>query len=352
MTPAASPVAASPVAASPVAASPVAASPAAASPAAASLADASPAAASLADASPAGAGPAGVGAASATEEFVRHRPMLRGLAYRLVGSLHDADDVLQEAYLRWAGADRSAVAEPRRYLTRVVARLATDHLRARQRRRESYVGEWLPEPVATGPSPFGAVDTSDLSIAVLHLMEQLTPPQRAVYVLRTAFGLPYEEIAGIVDRGADDCRQLYRRAGQALLEGRRRFPVPADEHRRLLIDFVAAARQGDLHRLHRLLHADAVAWSDGGGRVRAARHPIRSAAKVARFFGSIYSRRPDLSVEPVELNGTPAVLVSNPRTRHLLLLDVDGGAIRHLYVVANPDKLGAVPPGVTPPGAG
>jgi len=279
----------------------------------------------------------------AAAEFVRHRPMLYGLAYRMLGSLHDAEDVLQEAYLRWAGVDRSGVAEPRRYLTKVVTRLAVDALRARQARRESYVGEWLPEPVATDPSPFGAVDTSELSMAVLHLMEQLTPPQRAVYVLRNAFDLPYDEIAAIIERGADDCRQLYHRAEQALREGRTRFTPSPAEHRRLLTDFVAAARGGDLDRLRSLLHADVVAWSDGGGRVRAARHPVRSVVRVARFFAAIYQRPADLRVVPLELNGTPALFVSSSRSVHLLLLAVDGGVIRELYLVGNPDKLGAAP---------
>jgi RNA polymerase sigma-70 factor (ECF subfamily) len=271
--------------------------------------------------------------------------MLFGLAYRLLGSAHDADDVLQEAYLRWAGTDRAAVAQPRRYLTRVVARLALDQLRARRARRESYVGEWLPEPVATDPSPFGVVDTSDLSIAVLHLMEQLTAPQRAVFVLRSAFDLPYDEIAGIVE----NCRQLYHRAERALRDGRARFaPTPA-EHRRLLDDFVAAAREGDLTRLHGLLHANVVGWSDGGGRVRTARLPIRSAAKVARFFAAIYSRQPALRAVPLEVNAAPAMLIVYPRSRHLLVLDGDADTIRRIFVLANPDKLGAVPgaPGVS-----
>ncbi|MEV6344060.1 RNA polymerase sigma factor SigJ [Actinoplanes sp. NPDC051851] len=279
-------------------------------------------------------------------EFVRHRPMLRGLAYRLVGTVHDTDDVLQEAYLRWVAADRSAVAQPRRYLTRVVARLAVDQLRARQARRESYVGEWLPEPVATGASPFGAVDTSDLSIAVLHLMERLTPPQRAVFVLRTAFDLPYGEIAGIVDRAEDDCRQLFHRAERALHDGRTRFAAPADQHRRLLTGFVAAAREGDLTRLHRLLHADVIAWSDGGGRTRSARRPIRSAAKVGRFFAAVYGRAPVMEVAPLELNGAPALRITYPRSHHVLMLAVEADVICRLYVVSNPDKLGALRPSV------
>jgi RNA polymerase sigma factor (sigma-70 family) len=291
-------------------------------------------------------------AAAEVGEFVRHRPMLLGLAYRLLGSAHDADDVLQEAYLRWAGADRTVVEQPRRYLTRVVARLALDQLRARRSRREHYVGEWLPEPVATDPSPFGAVDTSDLSIGVLHLMERLTPPQRAVFVLRSAFDMPYDEIAAILSRGADDCRQLYHRAEKALRDGRARFaPTPA-EHRRLLADFVAAAREGDAARLHGLLHADVVAWSDGGGKVRTARRPVRSAAKVTRFFAGIYSRPGELRAAPIEINGAPAMWIVRPRGRHLLTLDADGGAIRHVFVLANPDKLTAVPAAFSGPEPG
>ncbi|SCE65560.1 RNA polymerase sigma factor, sigma-70 family [Micromonospora haikouensis] len=153
--------------------------------------------------------------------------MLLGLAYRLLGSLHDAEDVLQDAYLRWLGADRAAVAEPRRYLSRVVTRLAIDRLRARQAARETYVGPWLPEPVATAPSPFGppveppfgppehAELRDSLSLALLHLLERLTAPERAVYVLRTAFALPFAEIAEILGRSTADCRQLHagRRTG-------------------------------------------------------------------------------------------------------------------------------------------
>lgn len=276
------------------------------------------------------------------DQFVAHRPMLYGLAYRLLGSWHDAEDVVQEAYLRWSGADRGGVDEPRRYLTRVVTRLAIDHFRARRALRESYVGEWLPEPMATDPSPFGAVDTSDLSLAVLHLMERLTPPQRAVYVLRTAFGLPYDEIAGVVDRTPQDCRQLQRRAAQAVAVRRPRFPPDRDEHRRLLTDFVAAARDGDLPRLESLLRADVVAWTDGGGRARAARRPIIGRAKVARFFGSIYQRGRSVRVIHIDLNGAPALILGSSNTLHALVIEADGHEIVGVYVVANPDKLAAV----------
>ncbi|MEU4242664.1 RNA polymerase sigma factor SigJ [Actinoplanes sp. NPDC026619] len=269
--------------------------------------------------------------AAAAAELIKHRPMLLGLAYRMTGSLHDADDVLQEAYLRWAAVDRERIEQPRRYLTRVVARLAVDQLRARQARRESYVGEWLPEPAPT--------ETVDVSYAVLHLMEQLTPPQRAVYVLRAAFDLPFEEIAEIIERTPADCRQLHHRAQEALQTGRVRFKPAPQEHERLLKSFLAAAREGDLATLRSLLHADVVSWSDGGGRVRAAIRPLRTPAKVARFFGGIYSRAEFLHIEELQLNGAPALLMESERSRHVLLLDAADGVINSLYVMANPDKI-------------
>ncbi|WBB54580.1 sigma-70 family RNA polymerase sigma factor, partial [Verrucosispora sp. WMMD573] len=157
-----------------------------------------------------------VDAAEAAGALDAHRPMLLGLAYRLLGSRHDAEDVLQEAYLRWLRVDRAEVSEPRRYLSRVVTHLSMDRLRARQAARETYVGSWLPEPVPTAPSPFGPLERAELrdslSTALLHLLERLTPPERAVYVLHTAFELPYAEIAEVLERSAEDCRQLHHRA--------------------------------------------------------------------------------------------------------------------------------------------
>ncbi|WP_426510902.1 RNA polymerase sigma factor SigJ [Dactylosporangium sp. McL0621] len=271
-------------------------------------------------------------------DFVEHRPMLYGLAYRMLGSVHDAEDVLQEAYLRWSAADRSDVSEPRRYLTRVVARLAVDVLRARQARREEYIGTWLPEPVSTEPSPFGAVDTSDLSIAVLHLMERLTPPQRAVYVLHTAFAVPYPEIAAILRRSPEDCRQLHHRATDALGQ-KARFSTDPAEIARLLEGFLAAARDGDVARLERLLHDDVVIWSDGGGRARTARKPILGRVKAIRFFVAIAGRY--LTDRPALLNGHPVRLIDG-RRRYTLSVNVVDGRIAGVYMVANPLKLRAI----------
>ncbi|MEU8221254.1 sigma-70 family RNA polymerase sigma factor [Kribbella sp. NPDC048915] len=270
------------------------------------------------------------------EEYASARGMLAGLAYRLLGSWHDAEDVLQEAYVRWSAADRADVTEPRRYLTRVVTRLSVDVLRRRQARRESYVGEWLPEPV-----PADSFDLDDVSMALLHLMERLTPPQRAVYVLRTAFTLPYDEIAEILDRTPEDCRQLHRRAMHALDNDLPRYrPTPA-EQRRLLADFVAAARDGDLARLEALLKDDVVSWTDGGGRRRAARKPVIGRDKVAAFFTHIYGQDDVLST-PVELATGPAVKTVIGSVPHVLTVDSDGTRITAIRVLANPAKLSAV----------
>ncbi|GAB2663300.1 sigma-70 family RNA polymerase sigma factor [Kribbella swartbergensis] len=276
---------------------------------------------------------------STLAEFQSARGMLAGLAYRLLGSWQDAEDVLQEAYVRWSGVDRSQVLEPRRYLTRVVTRLGIDVLRTRQARRESYVGEWLPEPVPS--DPFAAVDTSDLSLAVLHLMERLTPPQRAVYVLRTAFVLPYDEIAEILERSPEDCRQLNNRAIKALERERPRFEPTPEEQQRLLLDFVAAARDGDLARLESMLKESVVEWSDGGGKRRIARRPVIGREQVAKFFSRIYGRK-EVSVVPLDLVTGPALEVRVPGLRHVLHLEFDGDRIAAVRIQANPAKLSAL----------
>lgn len=267
--------------------------------------------------------------------------MLFGLAYRLLGSAHDAEDTLQDAFLRWSRVDRTSVQEPRRYLTKVVTTVSLDRLRQRQARQENYVGSWLPQPVATATLDEHVEQRESLSVALLHLMERLTPLQRAVYVLRTAFELPYADIADVVEHSPAYCRQLYRRAVGALdAAGRRGFTADRRRHRELLSAFVTAAEDGDLATLQRLLHEDVIAWSDGGGRARAARNPIRGRQRVARFFKGLYGRPSgDVTVEPTDLNGTPAVMVTVRGQRHTLLLGVAGDKIQMLYLVANPDKL-------------
>ncbi|MBL6276056.1 RNA polymerase sigma factor SigJ [Micromonospora fiedleri] len=273
-----------------------------------------------------------------------HRPMLLGLAYRLLGSRHDAEDVLQEAYLRWMRVDRAGVAEPRRYLSRVVTHLAIDRLRARQAAREAYVGMWLPEPVPTAPSPFGPLERAELrdslAMALLHLLERLTPPERAVYVLHTAFEMPYAEIAELLDRSAEDCRQLHHRAAKRIGRDQRRFTVDRTEQQRLMDAFIAAVDGGDLAALTDLVAAEATAWSDGGGRVRSARNPVTGVDRVARFLLGIRAKGWPLIVHRTELNGQPAaVVVTAAGHRYALTLATADGRITDIFLVANPEKL-------------
>ena len=283
-------------------------------------------------------------AEEAAAELAAHRPMLFGLAYRMLGSAHDAEDVLQDAYLRWIRVDRPTVAEPRRYLSRMVTRLAVDQLRARQATRETYVGQWLPEPVSTGPvtcEPFDAAAHRDsLSIAMLHLLERLTRPERAVFIMRTAFELPYTEIAETLDRSVPDCRQLYHRATERVGTDQARFTTDRGTQERLLAAFVSATRNGDLAELARMLATDATAWSDGGGKVRSALRPIVGADRVARFFVGIFARnRSELSVEPAEINGLPGIITRYGGSTRALTVAIRDGKIQHVYSITNPDKV-------------
>ncbi|PSL08538.1 RNA polymerase sigma-70 factor (ECF subfamily) [Haloactinopolyspora alba] len=277
----------------------------------------------------------------AAVDVLAHRAMLLGLAYRLLGSAGDAEDVMQDVYLRWRDVDRDQVREPRRYLSRMVTRLALDRLRRRQA-HEEYVGPWLPEPVATTVAPFDPLETVEqrdsVATATLLLLERLDPVERAVFVLRSAFDFPYAQIAEIVDRTPEHCRQLNLRARTRVADDRRRFTPSRREHAELLERFLAASRDGDLATLRTLLHDDVVSCSDGGGRVRSARHPIVGADRVARFFAATHHRHQP-SAEFVEVNGAPAAVTVSPAGRHVITFAVSDGRISGLYVVANPDKL-------------
>ena len=278
----------------------------------------------------------------AAAQLMKHRPMLFGLAYRMLGSAHDADDVLQNAYMRWSRVDRRRVLEPQRYLTRLVTTTAIDLLRQRRARRESYIGPWLPEPIMTQDLADCTGQRESLSFALLHLMEHLTPAQRAVFILRSAFELPYADIAEVLDRPEATCRQWYRRAVAALPDGGgRRFSVDRERHRQLLNAFLDAAQNGELPRLERLLCDDVVSLSDGGGLIRVARRPVLGRSRVARFFGNLYGR-PSVTVASADFNGTAGAVVTIGGQPHVLLLGVIDDRIGRLYVVANPDKLTTV----------
>ena len=275
--------------------------------------------------------------------FERYRPLLLGLVYRLLGSVWDAEDVVQEAYLRWLRADRSQVRQPRAFLVTVASRLALDQLRSARVARETYPGPWLPEPVA---DTFGPLETAELrdtlSYATLHLMERLSPPERAVFVLREAFGVPYDDIAAIVDRPAAACRQLHHRARGKLLAGRARFRPSAAEHARLLNRFMDAARTGDLTALTEVLSEDVVAYTDGGGKVRAALRPIVGRDKVVAFVVGLVSRYAVGDVHPVAVNGEPAVWAVLGGAPQLVAVGVRDGRIDTVFGVLNPDKLAHV----------
>ncbi|GGO76954.1 RNA polymerase sigma-70 factor [Nonomuraea cavernae] len=277
-------------------------------------------------------------------DFEELRPTLLGLAYRLLGSMWDAEDVVQEAWLRWEGTDRSEVREPRAFLITVVSRLALDQLRSARVKREAYTGPWLPEPVTTAQA--GPLDTAELrdtvSFATLHMMERLTPPERAVFVLREAFELPYDEISGIVGVSVVNARQLHRRAAMRLTDGRERFRPTAEEHDRLLRRFMEAASGGDLAALTEVLHEDVVFYSDGGGKVRAALRPILGRHKTMAFLNGLRSRYDFERARIVQVNGHPAVWMRVGPQEQLIMVGVRDGSVREIYAILNPDKLGRV----------
>jgi RNA polymerase sigma-70 factor, ECF subfamily len=283
----------------------------------------------------------------ATDVFEAHRSLLTGVAYRMLGRVTDAEDVVQEAWLRWSGADREAVREPRGYLVRITTRLAIDRLRQVQARHESYVGPWLPEPIATD---FGhtvpdtaerAVLVESVSLAVLVVMESLSPLERAVFVLREAFGFPYGEIAASLDRTEAAVRQLAGRARRHVEERKPRFEVDPGQRRDLTERFLAAAQRGDLEGLLALLAPDARLIGDSGGKSKSPLRALETADKIARFLVAVGQ---DTVLDPelafAELNGGPAmVLFSAGRPDTVLSLDAADGRIQAIYIMRNPDKL-------------
>ncbi|MGW7052417.1 RNA polymerase sigma-70 factor [Streptomyces sp. NPDC054887] len=288
-----------------------------------------------------------VTAETLTELFEEHRPLLTGVAYRMLGRVADAEDVVQEAWLRWSAQARDDVREPRSYLVRITTRLAVDRLRHVQARREAYVGPWLPEPLETD---FGATveDTAEqvvlaesVSLAVLVVLETLSPLERAVFVLREAFGFPYQEIAATLERSEAAVRQLAGRARRHVGERRPRFDVDPAERQDLTERFLAAASGGDLDALLRLLAPDVRLVGDSGGKAKAPLRVIESADKVGRFlFGAAGQAAPDSEFRFLELNGGPALLVlSGGKPDAVFQVDVVDGLIQCVYIVRNPDKL-------------
>ncbi|MFK4122131.1 RNA polymerase sigma-70 factor [Streptomyces longwoodensis] len=288
---------------------------------------------------------------TATDVFEEHRPLLMGVAYRMLGRVADAEDVVQDAWLRWSGVDRSTVREPRPYLVRVTTRLAIDRLARIKSRNEAYVGPWLPEPWVTDfgdTVPDGAeraVLADTVSLAVLVVLESLSPLERAVFVLREAFGFPFAEIAAMLDRSETAVRQLAGRARRHVAERRPRYEVDPVQRRELTERFLAAASGGDLHALMELLAPDARLVGDSGGKAKAPVRVLESADAVGRFLlGAARKGVEDVSYRFLELNGGPALLVlSGDRPDCVFQLEVADGRIQAVYVVRNPDKLRALP---------
>lgn len=285
-----------------------------------------------------------------TDVFEEHRPVMTGVAYRMLGRVADAEDVVQEAWLRWSAQQRDEVREPRGYLVRITTRLAIDRLRHVQSRREAYVGPWLPEPIATDFGP-AVPDTAEravladtVSLAVLVVLESLSPLERAVFVLREAFGFPYGEIATTLERSEAAVRQLAGRARKHVEERRHRYDVDPAECRDLTERFLAAASGGDLAELLELLAPDVRLVGDSGGKAKAPLRVMESADKVGRFlFAVAHQPIPDAEFRVLEVNGAPALLVlSGGKPDTVMQMEILDGRISCVYIVRNPDKLGAL----------
>ena len=285
-------------------------------------------------------------------EFQKLRPALTGLAYRMLGSLSEAEDVVQEAYLRWRSA--AEVREPRAFLYQVITRLCLDQLKSARARRESYVGTWLPEPVldeaAVEPGPAVAELAHDLSFALLLTLERLTPGERAAFLLHDIFELEFREVGEALGRSEADCRQLAARARAHLRQPRARFQPSAESSGQLMGAFMAAAATGDVEGLRKLLADDAVYYADGGGRVASALKPIHGSDRIARFFTGALAKFPppaEARVRSTRINGLPGMVVYTPSTViQTFAFEVRAdGRVATIYSTRNPEKLRHIPVG-------
>ncbi|MEV0795763.1 RNA polymerase sigma-70 factor [Kribbella sp. NPDC050459] len=275
-------------------------------------------------------------------EFAEHRAVLVGAAYRVVGSVSDAEDVVQEAWLRWSAIEHDDIRDVRAYLIRITTRLALNRLREQKARREQYVGPWLPEPLATGEDdPAAAAELADsVSMAMLVVLETLSPLERATFVLREVFDLPYDEIADTLGRSEAAVRQLAHRARSHVHARQPRHHVDKASHDELTMRFMQAAGSGDFDQVVALLAPDAVLISDGGGKKRAALRPIQGAEKIARWLFAVIADNPGFEIRMGTLNGEVAYIAydgDEPDT--VAFLEVSDGLISDLYLIRNPDKL-------------
>jgi RNA polymerase sigma-70 factor (TIGR02957 family) len=278
------------------------------------------------------------------DPFVTHRSLLFTIAYELLGSAADAEDTVQDTWLRWdgiGGDGRAEVADPRAYLVRIVSRQALNRLRTMARRKEDYVGEWLPEPLLTAPDMAEDVELAEsVSMAMLTLLETLTPTERAVFVLREVFDLPFDEIAAATGKSAASVRQIAHRARSHVAARRPRMEVDRAEQRRAVDRFLTALQTGDLQGLMDALAPDAVLIADGGGVVAAVRQPVVGAKKIVNLLGGFARVAPTAVVEPILLNGAPGARVLLDGTIDTVIgFAFEDGRISRVYAVRNPDKL-------------
>jgi RNA polymerase sigma-70 factor (ECF subfamily) len=278
------------------------------------------------------------------DPFVTHRSLLFTVAYEMLGSAADAEDVVQETWLRWAdlgAAARADVRDPRAYLVRIVTRQALNRLRMLARRREEYVGEWLPEPLLTSPDVAEDVELAEsVSFAMLTVLETLGPTERAVFVLREVFETPYDEIAEAVGKTPATVRQIAHRAQRHVAARRPRMQVSRAEQEAVVERFLAAVRGGDLRGLLDVLAPDVVLVSDGGGVVAAARHPIEGADRVGALLGGLVKQVGDLEAMPMWLNGAPAARFDlDGELNTVTSLVLEDGRITRIYAIRNPHKL-------------
>lgn len=280
--------------------------------------------------------------------FEEYRSLLFAMAYHMLGSAMEAEDIVQEAYLRYRATPPESIRRLKSFLMTIVHNLCLDHLKSAQVRREVYVGPWLPEPIVTGDgasarSPLRQItDRESISMAFLVLLESLSPLERAVFLLRQVFDYEYAEIAEITGRNEAACRQLFSRAKKHIRENRPRFPASPEDHAKMVNRFMEACVAGDMDGLMSLLAEDVTAWSDSGGKVSgAARRPIQGRDKVARGIMALLAHVPQgTTVETVEVNGLPALLMRiTGQTVGVITLEVEGDYIRAIRNVANPDKL-------------
>ncbi|MEZ4668743.1 MAG: RNA polymerase sigma-70 factor [Anaerolineae bacterium] len=278
------------------------------------------------------------------DAFEQCRPLLFSIAYRMLGSAREAEDMVQEAYLRGQAADK-VIHSPKAYFSTIVTRLCLDYLKSAQSRRETYIGPWLPEPFITAdttlPEPMKRVEDLDsISMAFLVLLEHLTPAERAVFLLREVFDYDYSEIATMLDKDEAACRQLFSRARKHIHDNRPRYKSSTEEHAALFFQFIQACQAGDLDGLTQLLAEDAVAYSDGGGKVQAATRPVYGRERVAKLMVGISKHTPQRAAYEVQIvNSEPGLIIRiDDHINAVMLIETGDSYIRNIRIIRNPDK--------------